>query len=183
MGEMTHGAMLIGAFACMACTLMGSRRARTLDVVSSAAMLGAMADMAFTRLVPALVWTLILVAVGMALGARIRATRARVHFDRRGHDHNATRELHRALVFVVGGWLLVGTDGVSTSPEMLDVSTHVHLSSSDFPLAAATGVVILGGWLFWRLLSPGRCETLHATETASITLMLAAMTVPAILGT
>ena len=52
MGEITHGAMLIGALACTACSLAGWRHARALDVAASAAMLAAMADMAFARLAP-----------------------------------------------------------------------------------------------------------------------------------
>ena len=179
MGEITHGAMLIGALACTACSLAGWRHARALDVAASAAMLAAMADLTFTRLVPALVWALILVAAGIALGARVRATRARAHGARAVQADHAIRELHRALVFIVGGWLLVGTAGVGDSAAPSDVSTHAHTSANGLVVAAAaTALVVLGGWLVARLLRRGRREGLHAAEAASLTLMLVAMAVP-----
>ena len=183
MGEMTHAAMLIGALACAACTLAGWRHGRALDVVASAAMLAAMADMAFTRLLPALVWALILVAAGIALGARVRATRARAHAARAMQADHAIRELHRALVFIVGGWLLAGTAGVTDSAATSGGSTHVHVSANGFALAAAAAaaLVVLGGWLVARLLRRERREGMHAAEAASLTLMLVAMAVPAAL--
>ena len=184
MGEMTHGAMLIGALACGACTLAGWRHGRALDVVASAAMLAAMADMAFTRLLPALVWALILVAAGIALGARVRATRARAHAARAMQADHAIRELHRALVFIVGGWLLVGTAGVADSPATSAASSHVHGSANGFVVAVvAIALVVLGGWLVARLLRRGRREGLHAAEAASLTLMLVMMAVPTALVT
>lgn len=182
MGEITHGAMLIGALACTACTLTGWRHARALDVMASAAMLAAMADMAFTRVIPALLWALVLVAAGIALGARVRATRAQARAARTGQADHAIRELHRALVFIVGGWLLVGTAGVADSAAKSQMSAHVHVSANGFVVAvAATALVALGGWLVARLLRRGRCEGLHAAEAASLTLMLVAMAVPAAL--
>lgn len=175
MGEMTHGAMLIGALACAACTLAGWRHGRALDVVASAAMLAAMADMAFTRLLPALVWALILVAVGIAFGARVRATRTQAHAARAIQADHAIRELHRALVFIVGGWLHVGAAGVADSP----ASSHVHGSANGFVVAVlAIALVVLGGWLVASLLRRGRRERLHAAEAASLTLMLVMMAVP-----
>ena len=93
-------------------------------------------------------------------------------------DH-AIRELHRALVFIVGGWLLAGTAGVADSAATSDVSTHVHVSANGFAVAAAAAaLVVLGGWLVARLLRRGRREGLHAAEAASLTLMLVAMAVP-----
>ena len=179
MGGITHGAMLIGALACTVCSLAGWRHARALDVAASAAMLAAMADLAFTRLVPALVWALILVAAGISLGARLRATRARAHGARAVQADHGIRELHRALVFIVGGWLLVGTAGVADSPATIAASSHVHGSSNGFVVAvAAIALVVLGGWLVARLLRRGRREGLHAAEAASLTLMLVAMAVP-----
>ena len=180
MGEIAHGAMLIGALACTACTLTGWRHARALDVAASAAMLAAMADMAFSRLLPALVWALILVAAGIALGARVRATRARAHAALTVRADHAIRELHRALAFIVGGWLLAGTAGVADSAATSGVSAHVHVSANGFALAAAAAaaLVVLGGWLVARLLRRGRREGLHAAEAASLTLMLVAMAVP-----
>ena len=182
MGEITHGAMLIGALACTACSLAGWRHARALDLAASAAMLTAMADMSFTRIIPALVWALILVVTGIALGARVRATRARSNAVRTVQPDHAIRELHRALVFVVGGWLLAGTAGVADSGATSDLSTHVHVSANGFAVAgAATALVVLGGWLVTRLLRPGRREGLHAAEAASLTIMLVAMAAPAAL--
>ena len=182
MGEIMHGAMLMGALACTACTLTAWRHARALDVVASAAMLMAMADMAFTRVIPALLWALVLVAAGIAFGARVRATRARAHAAHTVQADHVIRELHRALVFIVGGWLLAGTAGVADSPATSDVSMHVHVSANGFAVAAAaTALVVSGGWLVARLLRRGRREGLHAAEAASLTLMLIAMAVPAAL--
>jgi len=182
MGEMTHGAMLMGALACAACTLAGWRRGRALDIVASAAMLAAMADMAFTRLLPALVWALILVAAGIAFGARVRAARTPARATCTVPTDHAIRELHRALVFIVGGWLLAGTAGVADSTATSDASAHAHVSANGFIVgAAATALIVVGCWLVLRLLRRGRREGLHAAEAASLTLMLVAMAVPAAL--
>jgi hypothetical protein len=180
MGEIMHGAMLLGALACTACTLTAWRHARALDVVASAAMLMAMADTAFTRVIPALLWALVLVAAGIALGARVRAMRARAHAARTVHADHAIRELHRALAFIVGGWLLAGTAGVGGSAATSGVNTHVHVAANGFALAAAAAaaLVVLGGWLVARLLRRERREGVHAAEAASLTLMLVAMAVP-----
>ena len=182
MGEMMHGAMLMGALSCTACSLAGWRQGRALDLVASAAMLAAMADMAFTRLLPALVWTLILVTAGIALGARVRATRAPARATRTVQTDHAIRELHRALVFIVGGWLLADTAGVADSPATFAASAHVHDSPNGIVVAvAALALVVMGGWLVARFLRRGRREGLHAAEAASLTLMLVAMAVPAAL--
>jgi hypothetical protein len=178
MGEITHGAMLIGALACTACSLAGWRHARALDVVASASMLMAMADMAFTRLLPPLVWALILVAAGIALGARVRVIRAQAHTGRAVQADHAIRELHRALAFIVGGWLLLSTAGVADSAATSQVSTHGHVSANGFVVAAAAALVVLGGLIVARLLRRGRREGLHSAEAASLTLMLVAMAMP-----
>ena len=124
-----------------------------------------------------------LVTAGSRSRSRARDAGSSPRGSHRGADH-AIRELHRALVFIVGGWLLVGTAGVADSAAKSQMSAHVHVSANGFVVAvAATALVALGGWLVARLLRRGRCEGLHAAEAASLTLMLVAMAVPTALVT
>jgi hypothetical protein len=178
MGELAHGAMLVGALACAACTIAGPRHGRVVDVAASSVMLAAMVDMSLTHVLPGLAWAAVLVAAGLALGARLRVGRAR---EVRGiRNHRLSRELHRALAFIVGAWAIAGAAGPGAAASV----AHAHAASTGLAFGAAVlAMTAFGGWLVARLARGGRREGLHAAEAASTTLMLAAMALPALVPT
>ncbi|MFE5672351.1 hypothetical protein ACFQ58_12195 [Agromyces sp. NPDC056523] len=189
MSELAHGAMLIGALGGAACAVGGGRRT-ALDLAASAAMLVAMTDMAFTRFVPALAWTAVLAGLGIALGTRLRPTRAATQpalsAGRRGHA------LYRALAFIVGAWAFVAAGrGSGAAPS---ATGHTH-ADAGLPFVVATLVMTaFGGWLVAAELRERRRArragsvhdssgwARHTAEAASTTVMLAAMAVPGLLA-
>ncbi|MFE6255331.1 hypothetical protein [Agromyces sp. NPDC057865] len=188
MSELAHGAMLVGALGAAACVATGRRTA--LDVAASAAMLAAMTDMAFTRLVPPLAWTGVLAGLGIALGARLRPARGIARSaGRRPHA------LHRALAFIVGAWSFAAVGGAPSAVPHL--GGHLHADAAGGGLAFAAAMVAMtafGGWLAadelrrWtpergsRTRAGMRGSARHAAEAASTTVMLAAMAVPGVLA-
>lgn len=175
MSELTHGAMLVGALAGAACAIAGARQGRVLDVGTSIVMLAAMVDTAITGLVPALVWAAVLVAAGIALGARMRVARSRSGGPD-GRPVELLGDLHRALAFIVSGWLMVGAAASVAVPS----TAHDHGAAGGLaPIAGALTVLALGGWLITRLLRSGR-GAWHAAEAASMSVMLAAMAWPTV---
>ncbi|WP_448003726.1 hypothetical protein [Agromyces bauzanensis] len=174
MGELAHGTMLIGALAGTACTMAGLRGRHALDLAAAAVMLAAMVDMAFIGFLPALVWAVLLLTTGLALGARLRRFRAA---DGRGiRDHRSSRELHRALAFIVGAWAFAGATASGVA-----ASAHDHAAAAGLAFGAAVvAMTVFGGWLVVGLLRGGRGSRLHAAEAASTTVMLAAMALPSL---
>jgi hypothetical protein len=192
MGELAHGAMLVGALGAAACAVGGRRTA--LDLVASAAMLAAMADMALTRIVAPLGWTALLAGLGIALGAGLRPHRAadagRPLPGRQAHA------LHRALAFVVGAWAFAAVGGASAAGAGDRGHLHADPAVGGFAfVAAVVAMTAYGGWLVAAELRAGRAardirtdgarprSARHAAEAASTTLMLAAMAVPGVLAT
>lgn len=175
MGEFAHGTMLVGALAGTACTMAGLRGRRAFDLAAAAVMLAAMLDMAFIGFLPSLVWAMLLLVAGLALGARLRVLRGDAGSGIR--DHRATRELHRALAFIVGAWAFAG----AAAP---GAAASAHHYGTDGGLVFAAGVVamtVFGGWLTISHLRRGHGNRLHAAEAASTTVMLAAMALPGLL--
>lgn len=189
MSELAHGAMLVGALGGAACVFGGRRT--VLDLVASAAMLAAMADMALTRLVAPLAWTAVLASLGIALGMRLRPARsasdAGLSPARRRHA------LHRALAFVFGAWAFASADGGSGASS---ATGHVHGDPGVglVFVAAMAAMTAFGGWLVAVELrdrprpqrgGSDRGSTAwvrHMAEAASTTVMLAAMAVPGALA-
>ena len=169
MGELAHGTMLVGALAGSACVIAGVNGRRALDLAAAAVMLAAMLDMAFIGFLPALVWVVLLIVTGLALGVRLRRFR---HEPR-----SLSRQLHRALAFIVGAWAFAAAAGTGAG-----ASAHHHASAAGLGFGAAmTAMTLFGGWLVVRLIRDGRGNRLHAAEAASTTVMLAAMALPGLL--
>lgn len=189
MSELAHGAMLVGALGGVACAVGGRRTA--LDLVASAAMLVAMADMALTRIVAPIAWTAVLVGLGIALGARLRPARTALGVGASRHRRSHT--LHRSLAFIVGAWAFAAADGASVAARGTGGHAHADAGSLLF-LAAAVAMTAFGGWLVAVEIGVRRPErgarfdrdrrgsARHAAEAASTTLMLAAMAVPGVLA-
>jgi hypothetical protein len=190
MSELAHGAMLVGALGGAACVLGGRRT--VLDLVASTAMLGAMADMALTRIVAPLGWTAVLASLGIALGMRLRPARsgadAALSPSRRRHA------LHRALAFVVGAWAFASPDGGSAAAPSEAGHVHGEPGVGLVFVTATLAMTAFGGWLVAVELKdrprpqPGGSDrgstgwARHAAEAASTTVMLAAMAVPGVLA-
>ncbi|MEV1129979.1 hypothetical protein [Agromyces sp. NPDC049794] len=174
MGELAHGTMLVGALAGTACTMAGLRGRQALDLAAAAVMLAAMLDMGFIGFLPSLVWAMLLLVTGLALGARLRVLRGDA--GRGIRDHRASRELHRALAFIVGAWAFAG----SAVPGAAASAHHGTADGLAFG-AAVVAMTVFGGWLAISHLRRGHGNRLHAAEAASTTVMLAAMALPALL--
>ena len=168
MGELAHGTMLIGALAGTACAAGGLLCGGVTDLAAAAVMLAAMLDMAFIGFLPALVWVVLLIVTGLALGVRLRRFR---HEPR-----SLSRQLHRALAFIVGAWAFAAAAGTGAG-----ASAHHHAAAGLGFGAAMTAMTLFGGWLVVRLIRDGRGNRLHAAEAASTTVMLAAMALPGLL--
>lgn len=170
MNEFAHGAMIVGALAGAGCAASVRRAAP--ELAASVVMVVAMCDMAFTRLVPPLAWTIVLVGIGVVLGARLRAGRGAngARIPASGHPH----PLHRALAFIVGGWAFA-------VPAATGAASHAHGGGAF--VAAALAMTVFGGWLVVReLRTNGRRRLRHAAEAASTSLMLAAMAAPGVVA-
>ncbi|MFF2493170.1 hypothetical protein [Agromyces sp. NPDC058064] len=172
MNEFAHGAMIVGALAGAGC--VASTRRTAPEFSASVIMVVAMVDMAATRLVPPLAWTLALVGIGVALGARLRSGRA-AH-GARIRASGDPRPLHRALAFIVGGWAFAMPAAAESA------APHLHGGGGAF-VAAALAMTVFGGWLVVReLRTDGRRRLRHAAEAASTSLMLAAMAAPGVVA-
>jgi len=177
MGELAHGTMLVGALAGTACAAAGLRSGRAADLAAAAVMLAAMLDMAFIGFLPSLVWVVLLLVTGLALGARLRRFRADAGIGIRHEPRSLSRQLHRALAFIVGAWAFAAAAGTGAG-----ASAHHHASAAGLGFGAAmTAMTLFGGWLVVRLIRDGRGNRLHAAEAASTTVMLAAMALPGLL--
>lgn len=172
MNEFAHGAMLVGAVAGTGCAVSSRRSAP--ELAASVVMVVAMCDMAFTRSVPPLAWTMVLVGIGVALGARLRASRGAS--GSRTSGRSGPRPVHRALAFIVGGWAFA-------VPASAAGAASPHLHGGGAFVAAATAMLVFGGCLVvHELRTGGRGRLRHAAEAASTSLMLAAMAVPGIVA-
>ena len=177
MGELAHGTMLIGALAGTVCAAGGLRSGRVTDLAAATVMLAAMLDMAFIRSLPALVWVVLLLVAGLLLGARLRRFRTDAGIGMRHEPRSLSRELHRALAFIVGAWAFAAAAGTGAG-----ASAHHHAAAAGLGFGAAmTAMTLFGGWLVVRLIRDGRGNRLHAAEAASTTVMLAAMALPGLL--
>lgn len=190
MSEFAHGVMLAGALGGAACALGGRRT--VLDLVASAAMLAAMADMALTRIVAPLAWTAVLATLGISLGMRLRPARSvsDAGFSP-GHRRHA---LHRTLAFVVGAWAFASADGGSGAASSATGHVHGDPGVGLVFVAAMVAMTASGGWLVAvELKDRPRSQrggsdrgsagwARHTAEAASTTVMLAAMAVPGVLA-
>ncbi|GAA1942581.1 hypothetical protein [Agromyces allii] len=174
MVEIAHGVMLLGALAGTAAALVPGR-VRALDATAALVMAAAMVDTVFTRLLPGLAWSGLLVAAGLAIG--IRARRGIRRPDPTARCGRPLADLHHALALIATGWLLAGVGAAATASG----AAAVHHAGPVLPLQwpALIAVIVLGACVAARAVRSGRAALRHGAMAAGMTVMLAAMAAPA----
>ncbi|ANJ27769.1 hypothetical protein [Agromyces aureus] len=174
MVEIAHGVMLFGALAGTAAALAPGR-VRALDAVASIVMVAAMVDTAFTRLLPGIAWSALLIAAGLAIG--IRARRGIRRPDPSACLGRPLADLHHALALIATGWLLAGVGTAAATA----ATSAAHLGGPVLPLQwpALIAVIVLGACVAARAVRSGRAALRHGAMAAGMTVMLAAMAAPA----
>lgn len=172
-----HLVMIGGGALCVLAALCMQNR---LHLAASSFMLAAMIDAHFTGMVPLLYWVIGLILVGLMLGFRLRrelrpVTNPGGASSRTLHDRPIA--VASALSYPVMAWLLLQhTPG--QRPEGGRASSHSDhgISSSMLPLALAVLLVLTLAVL--TLLAAHR-RSKATGESAGMTVMLAAMLIPA----
>ncbi|SFR85629.1 hypothetical protein SAMN05428970_3202 [Agromyces sp. CF514] len=183
MVEIVHGVMLLGAVAGTVAALAPGRRMRVLDALAAVVMAAAMLDTAFTRLLPGLAWSALLVAAGLAIGVRARRDIRRP--EPMARCGRPLADLHHALALIATGWLLAGvaasSTGAASASATSDATSAAHHAGPVLPLQslAVLAVVVLGAWVAARAVRSGRVALRHGAMAAGMSLMLAAMAAPA----
>ncbi|SIN69431.1 hypothetical protein [Agromyces cerinus] len=174
MVEIAHGVMLLGTLAGTAAALAPGR-VRALDVVAALVMAAAMLDTVFTRLLPGLAWSALLVAAGLAIG--IRARRGIRRPDPSTRCGRPLADLHHALALIATGWLLAGVGAAAAT----SATSTVHHGGTVLPFQwpAVIAVIALGACVATRAVRSGRVALRHGAMAAGMTVMLAAMAAPA----
>ncbi|WP_448808372.1 hypothetical protein [Agromyces bauzanensis] len=176
MVEVLHLAAVLPATVGLCCAV-GDRRGRARSVVSAAAMLAAMLAMAAGwPLVPPLVWTAVLLALGVAAAARLRFGRGAV-----AEPHARDMQLHRALGLVLGAALLVASaaghgQGAWGHPAHVTSATPYTVA-----LAGAAAYLVFTGWLVVHSVRR-RTPVLGAVEASAMGLMTALMALAPLAG-
>ncbi|GAA4375977.1 hypothetical protein [Agromyces bauzanensis] len=179
MVEVLHLAAVLPATIGLCCAV-GDRRGRARSVVPAVAMLAAMLAMsAGWPLVPPLVWSALLLALGIAgaFGLRRRTTG-----DAAAASHGRHMQLHRALGLVVSAGLLVVSIAAHGGTAASAHAGHAALSPPVVAaLGGAAGFVAYTLWLIPRSLWR-RLPVVGVVEASAMGLMTGVMAIVPLIG-
>ena len=179
-----HLGMLVSVFACALCAVFGHRRLTASDWLGQTLMVAAMLDMMLPgQWLPPLLWSAMLIAMGMYWGARgrlVRSVRSVSAVRDTGCD---ALTLHRALTFVAAGGLTLllaaPAHGLSGATGASGLAGHAHGALAGgiagWLCAGVAALLIHAAWLVARQLRRRHRHPAGALEAASLGVMLAAM--------